>query len=138
MFLVHDKEERVLVRKGFIREALRNGMDVVPVYHFNHTRIFRYLVPESINKHISWLCRKSGLPFGLYYGRFGSPYIPFKTKLTSVVGRAIRVEEAIPNPSPELVDAYVAEYKREMTRLYYTYRPEGCEKELVLLDKYPF
>lgn len=39
MFLCSAHEDRVLVRRGFIREALKNGMDVVPVYHFNHTQV---------------------------------------------------------------------------------------------------
>lgn len=39
MFLCHETEERVLIRRGFLREALRNGMDVVPVFHFNHTQV---------------------------------------------------------------------------------------------------
>ncbi len=37
--MCHPTEERVLVRRGFIREALRKGMDVVPVFHFNHTQV---------------------------------------------------------------------------------------------------
>lgn len=60
-------------------------------------------------------------------------------KLTSVVGRAIRAPSAIPDPTLEQVEALVAEYKREVTRIYYTYRPaDATGRTLVLLDEFPW
>lgn len=34
MFTACDEAEVVLLRSGFIREAVRNGFDIVPVFHF--------------------------------------------------------------------------------------------------------
>ncbi len=36
-----EKTECVRLRKGFIREALRNGYDLVPMFHFGNTRIYK-------------------------------------------------------------------------------------------------
>ena len=36
-----DEEEMVLLRWGFIREALRNGFDLTPCFHFGNSRLFR-------------------------------------------------------------------------------------------------
>lgn len=29
------------LRRGFIREAIKNGYDIIPIYHFNLTKILR-------------------------------------------------------------------------------------------------
>lgn len=160
-----------------------------PTYKYtNKKQIFKYALPDRLNKPLATFCRKTGLPFACFYGRFGL-FIPFKVgvrdgwmaplpstksnltnppilsshiphtptthltidlpslqpltvlqvKLTSVVGRAIRVPSPIPNPTPEQVEALVAEYKREVTRVYYTYRPaDAAERKLVLLDEFPW
>lgn len=77
------------------------------------------------------------MPFALFHGRFGLP-IPYKVNLSSAVGRAIRVPHPIPDPTPEEVEAVVTEYKREVTRIYYAYRPADCDRDLVLLDEFPW
>lgn len=103
----------------------------------NPSQIFRYLLPAPLNRRLATWCRRTGMPFAVFVGRFRSCFVPFQVKLTSVVGRAIRVDAPVPDPSREAVEAMVAEYKREVTRLYYTYRPEDAKgRDLVLLDEF--
>jgi hypothetical protein len=38
-----EEKETLQLRKGFIREALRNGYDLVPMFHFGNTRMYRWV-----------------------------------------------------------------------------------------------
>jgi hypothetical protein len=45
MFLPDDRVERVKLRRGFIRQAIKHGYDIVPMFHFGQSRLFRYRFP---------------------------------------------------------------------------------------------
>ena len=74
-------EERSIVRKGFLRLALKHGVPAVPVYCFGSTKMFRRLDLPVLER-ISSMIRASLVAF---YGVWGLP-IPFRQKLLYVVG----------------------------------------------------
>jgi hypothetical protein len=47
MFLPDDRVERVKLRRGFIRQAIKHGYDIVPMFHFGQSRLFRYRFPSA-------------------------------------------------------------------------------------------
>ena len=151
-----NETEQVLIRRGFIREALKNQVDIVPMYHFNHTQTFSYSLPPSLNALLAAACRKSGLPGCFLIGRWGL-FVPHKVKMFSVVGRPIQVrrrrcssssnngkipgtEEGMSKegeryePTEEEIEMVVAEYKEALRRIYYAYRAADGQPELVLVD----
>ncbi len=125
--------DKILIRRGFIREALKNGLDICPIYHFNHTQTFRYILPPWLNAPLAAFCRKTGLPGCFLIGRWGL-FVPYKVPLTSVIGRAIRVQKSAGEPTEAEIEGLVEEYKAAVQRIYYTYRPAGAERKLVMVD----
>ncbi|KAJ2575802.1 diacylglycerol O-acyltransferase 1, partial [Coemansia sp. RSA 1836] len=88
----HSADLVLLKRRGFVREAIRAGCDLVPIYNFNENAIYK-LVPNQpgtlthrFEMAVKGVC---GFTVLLFYGR-NLFFTPFKTQLTSVVGRPIR------------------------------------------------
>ncbi|KAL7561231.1 hypothetical protein ACA910_004152 [Epithemia clementina (nom. ined.)] len=81
----HPDEEYTIVRKGFLKMAIQNGREVVPIYCFGSTKMFRRLQLPLL-EYLSNLLRIS---ICLFYGVWGLP-LPFRQKLTYIVGDPIR------------------------------------------------
>ncbi|KAJ2748580.1 diacylglycerol O-acyltransferase 1, partial [Coemansia nantahalensis] len=125
--LAHDGSADLVLlkRRGFVREAIHAGCDLVPVYNFNENAIYRLVPnpPGSLVRRFE-LAVKSvcGFTVLLFHGR--NPFFtPYRTKLVSVVGTPIPVPRDY-NPSEELVDHYHRIYVDELTRLYRKYKPK--------------
>ncbi|KAJ2743924.1 diacylglycerol O-acyltransferase 1 [Coemansia sp. BCRC 34301] len=120
----HSADLVLLKRRGFVREAIRAGCDLVPIYNFNENAIYK-LVPNHpgtlvhrFEMAVKGVC---GFTFLLFYGR-NVCFTPFKTQLTSVVGRPIRVQMNR-DPSTEEIAHYHALYVEELSRIYSKYKP---------------
>ncbi|KAL9180288.1 hypothetical protein ACHAXT_008258 [Thalassiosira profunda] len=111
-------EERLYLqkRKGFIKLALREGVDVVPVYLFGNTSVL------SVLKHgpLAALSRKLQASLTLFWGKWYLP-IPRDEKLLYVVGRPIGVPH-IAEPTQEDIDKWHKVYCEEVRRLFETYK----------------
>ena len=83
----HPNDEAVLLRHrdGVFRLALKHGVPIVPVYCFGATKMFRRV---QLPRFVETLSRALKISLCLLYGRWGLP-IPFRQRLTYVVGRAI-------------------------------------------------
>ncbi|KAJ2241435.1 diacylglycerol O-acyltransferase 1 [Coemansia sp. RSA 455] len=121
----HSADLVLLKRRGFVREAIRAGCDLVPIYNFNENSIYK-LVPNHPGTlaHRFEMAIKSvcGFTVLLFYGR-NFCFTPFKTQLTSVVGRPIRVQMNR-DPSPEDITHYHTLYVEELSRIYAKYKPK--------------
>lgn len=91
MFLLSQKAEKIKMRKGFIREAIRNGYDIVPVYYFGHTNIYSFFGPKRMYQ---WMAKHIPFPFFLYYGR-NCTIFPRSTPIKMCVGRPLNVEKLL-------------------------------------------
>jgi len=100
--------------QGFVRMALKNGTDLVPVYSFGETLAMDHLeVPF-----VSWATYKFlKMPFPYFVGMGGFWQIPRRVPINVVVGDPIPVPKN-PNPSPELVSALHLRYYRALTDLF--------------------
>lgn len=117
MFMQYDDKEQVLLanRKGFIRMALANGVDIVPVYHFGNSRVLS-IGPKSLME----FCRKMRTSVGILIGRWGLP-IPRRHPIYMVVGKAVRVEKAVKPDDPgfsKAVDELNMRVQEEVQRIY--------------------
>eukprot|EP00804_Cyclotella_cryptica_P019344 CCRYP_006185-RA/>CCRYP_006185-RA protein AED:0.04 eAED:0.04 QI:182/1/1/1/1/1/2/459/327 len=112
------EEERLYLtnRKGFIKLALTEGVDVVPVYLFGNTSVL------SVLKHgpLAALSRRLQASLTLFWGKWFLP-IPRDEKLLYVVGKPIGLPH-ITDPTQEDIDKWHAAYCDEVRKIFETYK----------------
>ncbi|KAJ2673895.1 diacylglycerol O-acyltransferase 1 [Coemansia sp. RSA 1085] len=115
----------LLKRRGFIREAIRAGCDLVPIYNFNENSIYKLVD----NRPGSWIHRfemavKSlfGFTILIFHGR-NIFFTPYRVQLVSVVGTPIPVQRNW-DPSESEISHYHQLYVEELSRLYRKYQPK--------------
>ncbi|XP_010862275.1 diacylglycerol O-acyltransferase 2 [Esox lucius] len=128
-------------RKGFVKLALQQGADLVPVYSFGENEVYKQLILDEG----SW-CRlvqrriQKILGFApcVFHGRslFSSNtwgLVPFPKPINSVVGKPIEMPK-ISSPSQEEVDYYHTTYMCSLTQLFDKYKVHfGLSEEDVLV-----
>jgi len=79
MFLVREDEDRLLFspRKGIIKNAIREGAHLVPVYFYNNNQLFK--VPQT-NSMFEKISRKMRTSIFIFWGRFFLP-IPLRHRI---------------------------------------------------------
>lgn len=126
-------------RKGFVRLALQAGVDLVPVYGLGHTQLFTMLDRSSwLGGWLMRMSRRLKVSLPLSYGRLGMPLVPYSKPLAALVGKPIRIEQAHPAPSEELVDEVHAQFVLELQRIFQKHKavvPGYEEKQLYLEDE---
>lgn len=141
IFLQNDTTEQLQLRKGFIREALRNGYDLVPMFHFGATRMYKFVGPAEFWR---WLSRKLPFPFFLVGGACGGlTLLPKKVPIVLAVGSPLGVAalygvpegESVAEPDPAKVDLIYEAFKKDLHRVYYKYRPEWETRDLVIVER---
>mmetsp|Transcript_82628 Transcript_82628/g.164077 ORF Transcript_82628/g.164077 Transcript_82628/m.164077 type:complete len:338 (-) Transcript_82628:214-1227(-) len=116
-------------RKGFIKLALREGADVIPIYMFGNTTVLYALTWGPL----AALSRKLGVSVTFFWGRFGLP-VPSPVKLVYARGRPVGLPH-IPNPTAEDVDKWHAVYCEKLKQLFDTYKgknPDYKDKQLII------
>ncbi|WVQ73628.1 hypothetical protein IAR50_003208 [Cryptococcus sp. DSM 104548] len=117
-------------RFGFVKMAIREGADLVPVFSFGENDIYAQLsVANEKGSMVYKLQKKFQKAFGftlpLFYGRglFNYNYglMPFRHPIVSVVGKPIHVKRDS-HPSDEMVQALQREYIAELTRIWEKYK----------------
>eukprot|EP00928_Gymnodinium_smaydae_P041195 TRINITY_DN27885_c0_g1_i2.p1 TRINITY_DN27885_c0_g1~~TRINITY_DN27885_c0_g1_i2.p1 ORF type:complete len:404 (+),score=81.80 TRINITY_DN27885_c0_g1_i2:467-1678(+) len=112
------KQEQVFFppNLGFIRQALRHGVPVVPTYNFGENQL--YDVPDT-SRALSRLLKdklRIGLPLGV--GKWGLPFVPRAQRITMHRGTVIEVGAPDENPSEERVREVFRRYCVELRRLF--------------------
>jgi len=116
-------------RKGFIKLALREGADIVPLYFFGNTSVLTIPVSSLLET----ISRKLQVSLTIFWGRWGLP-IPRPHKILYVRGAPLNLP-VIKEPTDEEVDKYHAKYVAEIVRIFEKYKgrlPEYKNKELVI------
>jgi hypothetical protein len=111
-------EERLYLkkRKGFIKLALREGVDVVPIYLFGNTSVLSAL------KHgpLATLSRKLQVSLTWFWGKYYLP-IPRDEKILYVVGKPLGLPH-IEEPTQEDIDKWHGVYCEEVRKLFEMYK----------------
>lgn len=115
-------------RKGFVRCALETGADLVPVFSFGENDIF-HQVKNPPGSTLRWIQetvkRYTGISPALFYGRgvfqYSWGYVPYRSKITVVVGQPIHVEQ-VENPTEEQVNGLHEKYIAELTQLFESHK----------------
>lgn len=118
LFKSSREEERLFIsqRKGFIKLALREGVDIVPLYLFGNTSVLNVIKSGPLAK----ISRKLKASFTFFWGKYSLP-IPMDDRLLYVAGKAIEIPK-IAEPTQEEIDNYHQIYVKEVIRLFETYK----------------
>lgn len=130
-------------RLGFIKVAMREGADLVPVFSFGENDIYDQLANEKGSK-VYKLQKQFQKIFGftlpLFHGRgiFNYNYglMPFRHPIVSVIGRPIKVEQCL-NPTTEQIHEVQKLYIDELVRIWDKYKDlyaKNRTKELTLVE----
>ncbi|KAJ2344573.1 diacylglycerol O-acyltransferase 1, partial [Coemansia sp. RSA 2618] len=117
--LAHDGSSDLVLlkRRGFVREAIRAGCDLVPIYNFNENSIYKLVdnKPGSfVNRFEMAVKSLFGFTILIFHGR-NIFFTPYRTQLVSVVGRPIPVQRNY-NPTESETKHYHSLYVEELTR----------------------
>ncbi|BGP21575.1 diacylglycerol O-acyltransferase 1 [Rhodotorula toruloides] len=115
-------------RKGFIKLAIRQGADLVPVFSFGENDIFGQLRNERGTRLHKLQKRFQGV-FGftlpLFYGRglfnYNVGLMPYRHPIVSVVGRPISVQQK-DHPTTADLEEVQARYIAELRRIWEDYK----------------
>ena len=129
-------------RKGFVKLAIRNGADLVPVLGFGENDLYDQFDPArhpAVQKWQLWIKKVLGFTTPLFHGRGVFNYdvglMPYRRPVNVVVGRPIKVEQQT-TPVDEYVNTVHEQYVAELERIFRTYKAEfapdsGSELEIV-------
>ena len=118
LFKSSPTEERLFLskRKGFIKLALREGVDVTPAYLFGNTSVLTVLKSGPLAS----LSRGMGVALTYFWGKWYLP-IPRDDKLLYVRAKPMGLPH-IPQPTNDDVDKWHAKYCQEIIRLFDTHK----------------
>ncbi|KAF8324328.1 diacylglycerol acyltransferase [Cantharellus anzutake] len=129
-------------RLGFIKIAIQNGADLVPVFAFGENDVFEQLKNEkgsTIYSIQTKFQKLFGFTLPLFHGRglftYNVGLLPFRHPIVSVVGRPVSVKQN-PNPSKQEVEEVQKRYIEELYWIWETYKNEYAKdrtREMVLI-----
>lgn len=115
-------------RKGFVKLALKEGAQLVPVLSFGENDLYDLTVPESGSWISAWqqLVKKFfGYTFPLFHARGVFNYdvgiLPYRREVNVVVGRPIGFDEKRAGTNEEIEELHRL-YCEELQRLWDTYK----------------
>jgi 1-acyl-sn-glycerol-3-phosphate acyltransferase len=130
------KETTVIIkeRKGFVKLAMRQGADLVPVVVFGEKEVFNKLeINEGLKK---WFLKTLKIPLIVFWGQFFT-WTPLRKPMGMVFGTPIPVQKNS-QPTDEEVDKLHQLFLEEIKKLFYEYRtkfpeiPGAKDQELIL------
>jgi 2-acylglycerol O-acyltransferase 2 len=105
-------EEYSIVRKGFLRMAIKHNLPVIPIYAFGATKMMKRLDLPLLETISRWL----RISIVLFFGVWGLP-IPFRQRLSYVIGRPIHPPSHA-NGDEEHVRAMQDLFCQELERIF--------------------
>jgi len=136
-----DKDKIRLVlnrRKGFIKLALRFGVNLVPTFSFGENFIYDQVKSENgtLLRWFQELAEKwIGFTPVMFFGRgifqYNYGLIPHRKKISIVVGKPMPVEK-VEEPSSEQIENLHAKYVEELQKLYNEYNPVYGDPNVIL------
>lgn len=105
-------------RKGFIKMALKHGVNLVPVITFGENDTYMVTKPNGesyFHQFQEWCLKTIGFAPVNFSGRCG--VLPLRVPLTSVIGAPIQVN-MIKDPTTDQIDEIHNKYCEELVKLY--------------------
>lgn len=128
----HDQEQAIFPPNlGFVRLAIRHGMDLLPIYIFNENQMFKRM--EGFDKTTEMVYEGSGFGLPFITAKGGLPMaglLPLKTDVHVRWGSPLSVGLPDPEPSDERVEAVFTAYLEALVRLFNQYAYECLPSEV--------
>lgn len=116
----HDQEQAIFpANLGFIRTAIKYGMDLLPVYIFNENQMFKRV--DGFEKATQWMYDNTGFGLPAITARFGLPMaglLPLTTDIHVRWGAPLEVGPPDANPSDERVEELFGRYVVALKELF--------------------
>lgn len=109
-------------RKGFVRLALQQGVDLVPTYCFGAVDAYSQVQIPAFKRMMSRIVSAFQFVIPVYWGYFFSP-VPYRRDQTMVVGSPIPVKK-VAEPTKEQVDELHAVYVTALRDLFDKHKEE--------------
>ncbi|XP_024287467.1 diacylglycerol O-acyltransferase 2 [Oncorhynchus tshawytscha] len=126
-------------RKGFVRLALQQGSDLVPVYSFGENNVYKQVIFEEgtwcrlAQKRLQKILGFAPCLFhgcGLFSDSWGM--VPYNKPITTIVGEPITVPK-VEEPTRDMVELYHAMYIKSLRSLFDKYKTRFGLKESDIL-----
>ena len=113
------KKHRLVLRdrKGFVKLAMQQGADLVPVYAFGETSLYKH--SQAGIGWRKWLSHKFGIAIPLLYGEYG--LLPYRVPITLVFGEPIPTVK-ISEPTDDQLNAMHSKYVDALVTLFNTHK----------------
>ena len=131
-------------RKGFVKEAVRTGSDLVPVLAFGENDLYDQVDKEShpsIHKLQLMVKKVVGFTVPLFHARGVFNYdvgmMPYRRAINVVVGKPIKVNQSVGTEQqvdPEYVERLHAEYMEELQRLWESHKDDFARDRVSELE----
>lgn len=104
-------------RLGYVKIAMQQGVDIVPMFAFGQRNLWDYYIPSSTWLHS--LGRKIGFIPLIYTGMWGLPLAPPKAggQVTVVLGAPVEIPK-IAEPTPEQLAEYALKVIEGVQRIF--------------------
>jgi len=127
-------------RKGFVKLALQQGSDLVPVYSFGENDVYQQVIFEEgtwwrlaqkkLQKLLGFApCLFHGCGF---FSRDGWGLVPYSKPITTIVGEPITVPK-VAEPTQDVIDMYHAMYIKSLRSLFDKYKTRCGRKDTDIL-----
>jgi len=119
--LSDDQQEQAFfpARLGFIRMAIKYGVDLLPIYFFGENQLYKRV------RGLEWISnlvnKTTGMTLPMVTSRFGIPMgglLPLPTNVHTRFGRPVPVGPPDAEPSEERVEEVFCKYLAELRRLF--------------------
>jgi 2-acylglycerol O-acyltransferase 2 len=129
-------------RKGFIKLAIANGADLVPVLSFGENDIYEQLSPiqhPTLHKFQLLMKKVTGFTTPVFHARGVFNYdvgiMPYRRPMNIVVGRPIKVkQQATGPPDAKYVSELQAEYIRELQSIWDTWKDKFAPDRIAEME----
>mmetsp|Transcript_33644 Transcript_33644/g.73622 ORF Transcript_33644/g.73622 Transcript_33644/m.73622 type:complete len:328 (-) Transcript_33644:115-1098(-) len=116
----HDQEQAVFPKNlGFLRIAIRHGMDILPVYVFNENQLYKRVA--GFDRVSELVFKLTGLAVPVATAKMGLPVaglLPRSAEIHVRWGEPLAVGPPEPEPSDERVEALFVEYVTRLQRIF--------------------
>mmetsp|Transcript_8108 Transcript_8108/g.25233 ORF Transcript_8108/g.25233 Transcript_8108/m.25233 type:complete len:345 (-) Transcript_8108:105-1139(-) len=132
MLTTHEQEQAVFpANLGFLRMAIKHGMDLLPVYIFNENQMFKRM--QGFERATKWVYDNTGFGLPVVAARFGLPMaglLPLPTDIHVRWGAPLAVGPPEPEPSEERVEALFCRYLGALRGLFARHAHECLPPEV--------
>jgi 2-acylglycerol O-acyltransferase 2 len=127
-------------RKGFVKLAIRNGADLVPVLAFGENDIYEQISPAThprLHRFQLFVKKMMGFTVPMFHARgifnYDVGIMPYRRPMNLVVGRPIKIKQQA-KPDLEYMEEIHAQYVKELMKIWDTWKDVFAKERVSELE----